>query len=217
MTAHVDKTAGQSRPDQIKAAAHRLFVKKGFAAASMNQVALAAGVSKRTPYIYFENKHDLFSAVVLSFLMDLEAKLRPVWRQEVGVQALKKAMKLYADYALQNPARFELIMTFERREYYPGSSEQPMQGHAEKCVIVNDRITSEFVSEIARAQSKGLLQKELTAGQLGLLIWSSLAGVLAIAIDRKDVLDMAYGWSAEQMIEAFIARSLSSHLTNAVN
>src|SRR3974377_1514491 len=39
------------------------FLQQGFDAASMNDIARAAGVSKATLYVYFQNKAELFQAI----------------------------------------------------------------------------------------------------------------------------------------------------------
>lgn len=49
---------------QIIAGAHSVFLTKGFDAASMNDIARAAGVSKGTLYVYFAHKEELFEAIV---------------------------------------------------------------------------------------------------------------------------------------------------------
>jgi len=53
-----------ARPEEIIAAALDLFVERGYAATRLDDVAARAGVSKGTLYLYFENKEDLFKAVV---------------------------------------------------------------------------------------------------------------------------------------------------------
>ncbi|MBE0625130.1 MAG: TetR/AcrR family transcriptional regulator [Burkholderiales bacterium] len=53
-----------ARPEEITAAALELFVERGYAATRLDDVAARAGVSKGTLYLYFENKEDLFKAVV---------------------------------------------------------------------------------------------------------------------------------------------------------
>jgi AcrR family transcriptional regulator len=52
------------RPQELLAAALDLFVERGFAATRLDDVAARAGVSKGTLYLYFENKEELFKAVV---------------------------------------------------------------------------------------------------------------------------------------------------------
>jgi AcrR family transcriptional regulator len=49
---------------QIVDGARAVFLAQGFDAASMNDIARAAGVSKGTLYVYFKNKEELFEAIV---------------------------------------------------------------------------------------------------------------------------------------------------------
>jgi AcrR family transcriptional regulator len=49
---------------QIIEGARNVFLAQGFDAASMNDIARAAGVSKGTLYVYFANKEELFEAIV---------------------------------------------------------------------------------------------------------------------------------------------------------
>ena len=54
----------EARPAELIAAALELFVEKGYAGTRLEDVAARAGVSKGTLYLYFQNKEDLFKAVV---------------------------------------------------------------------------------------------------------------------------------------------------------
>ncbi|MFH3479915.1 MULTISPECIES: TetR/AcrR family transcriptional regulator [unclassified Xanthobacter] len=60
--------AGQDpeKRQQILSGAREVFLERGFDAASMGDIARAAGVSKGTLYVYFQNKEDLFAALVSS-------------------------------------------------------------------------------------------------------------------------------------------------------
>jgi AcrR family transcriptional regulator len=49
---------------QIVEGARAVFLAQGFDAASMNDIAREAGVSKGTLYVYFKHKEDLFEAIV---------------------------------------------------------------------------------------------------------------------------------------------------------
>lgn len=67
----------RDRHDTILAAARRVFAQKGFAAASITDIARAAEVSDGLIYKYFENKRDLLFHVLREFyervMADLEA------------------------------------------------------------------------------------------------------------------------------------------------
>jgi AcrR family transcriptional regulator len=70
MTAQIERTApivadeDGAKRRQIIEGARRVFLAEGFDAASMGEIARAAGVSKGTLYVYFENKERLFDAIV---------------------------------------------------------------------------------------------------------------------------------------------------------
>ena len=54
----------EARPGELIEAALELFVEKGFAATRSEEVAIRAGVSKGTLYLYFPTKEDLLKAVI---------------------------------------------------------------------------------------------------------------------------------------------------------
>ena len=60
------RVAGEdpAKREQILDGAKRVFMEQGFEAASMNDITRAAGVSKGTIYVYFENNEDLFGDMI---------------------------------------------------------------------------------------------------------------------------------------------------------
>ncbi|MBM3533762.1 MAG: TetR/AcrR family transcriptional regulator [Alphaproteobacteria bacterium] len=74
-------------PDDLLAAALRVFAEKGFAAARLDDVAREAGVSKAALYLYFESKQAIFEALVRSAVLpNIERLERLVaeWRGGAG-------------------------------------------------------------------------------------------------------------------------------------
>ena len=59
----------EARPQELLEAAIDLFVERGYAATRLEDVARRAGVSKGTLYLYYENKEELFKAVVRSSIV----------------------------------------------------------------------------------------------------------------------------------------------------
>ena len=54
----------EARPAEIVQAAYQVFSEKGLAAARLDDIAQRAGVSKGALYLYFDNKQEIFEAVV---------------------------------------------------------------------------------------------------------------------------------------------------------
>ena len=68
----------EARPGELLDAALDLFVEKGFSATRVEEVAVRAGVSKGTLFLYFQSKEDLFKAVVRENI----ANKFPTWQEE---------------------------------------------------------------------------------------------------------------------------------------
>lgn len=60
----VEATEDSAKRRQIAEGARKVFLERGFDAASMGDIAKAAGVSKGTLYVYFKDKDELFGAIV---------------------------------------------------------------------------------------------------------------------------------------------------------
>ena len=63
-SASVTVRRGEEKIAQILQAARSQFLRQGYSGTSMDDVALAANVSKPTLYVYFGSKRDLFGAVI---------------------------------------------------------------------------------------------------------------------------------------------------------
>src|SRR5437870_9385108 len=63
-TIHPFGEEDSSKRRQILDGARKVFMDLGFDAASMNEIARSAGVSKGTLYVYFADKNRLFEAII---------------------------------------------------------------------------------------------------------------------------------------------------------
>lgn len=61
------------REAEILEAARRVFARRGFAQASMEDIAQAAGVAKGTLYLYYDSKRELYRAALRAGLIQLSA------------------------------------------------------------------------------------------------------------------------------------------------
>ena len=73
-----------ARPAELLEAAIQMFTEKGFAATKLEDVAARAGVSKGTLYIYYQNKEELFKAVVNETFLPLIENLKNRELQHTG-------------------------------------------------------------------------------------------------------------------------------------
>jgi AcrR family transcriptional regulator len=117
--------ASQAKRDAIVNAAAAVFLEQGYGAASMDEIARRANVSKATVYSHFDNKHALFGAIVgqrcqrtlSTILADMsdrpvEEALTAVGRQFLDVLMMPGSLPLYRLVLAEAPRFPELGRIF---------------------------------------------------------------------------------------------------------
>ena len=187
--------------------AQELFLERGYEGTTIEQIVRGADFSKRTAYLYFENKHDLFSAVVLRGLLRLRDRFEAAIDTTLtGRQQIVRLGREYARAALDAPDYFKLLMEFERRDYYYGKRGDALGPYGRRCLEVNDALGEQLNAAIRRGTEDRTFSTDLEPHQFNLMIWAALAGVLQVAVWRRDILPESYGLDAMQLAEAVIER-----------
>jgi AcrR family transcriptional regulator len=115
ITATLRQRRKEARPQELLDAALELFVEKGFAATRTEEVALRAGVSKGTLYLYYPSKEELLKAVIRDRLSsEIEAGALEV-RQHAGSNGalLRNLLSQWWMRVVDSPASgvFKLVIT----------------------------------------------------------------------------------------------------------
>jgi AcrR family transcriptional regulator len=85
-------------------AASRLFLEKGYAGTSMDEIAAVAGASKQTVYKHFDDKERLFSAIVMATVNDAGDEV------DEDIRRLADTADLEADLRALARRQLELVM-----------------------------------------------------------------------------------------------------------
>jgi AcrR family transcriptional regulator len=107
----------RAKRDQILAGARRVFLRNGFAAASTDAIAAEAKVSKRTLYVYYPSKEDLFAGIMRELSIEnpqtraLESmeEMTPGSEEELRRDLLELANKIVA--TMMQPGYLALLRT----------------------------------------------------------------------------------------------------------
>src|ERR1051325_8300417 len=96
----------RARPQEILDAALAVFAEKGFTATRMDDIAVRAGVTKGTIYLYFPSKEDVFKSLVRESIgTTLSAVVASAGVFEGSARAL-------LEFVLRNVGRF--VLTSDR-------------------------------------------------------------------------------------------------------
>jgi AcrR family transcriptional regulator len=93
-----------ARPAEILDAALDCFAERGFTATRMDDVAVRAGVTKGTVYLYFKTKEELFTALVRSKLLPNIERLEAASADAPAPVLLERLMAMWAEHLVPSRA-----------------------------------------------------------------------------------------------------------------
>src|SRR5579885_2282282 len=140
---------GGSR-DVIVAAATRLFRELGFGAVSMDELAAAAGVARRTLYNQFTSKEEIFREMLQSVSGQLENAFPPGVETQGDVEAVLRSVG-------------RMILQLHKNQDYLGflrmfvADSRQFPWIAEEFAAVMDPLTERLVRFLAHMTSMGVL------------------------------------------------------------
>lgn len=106
----------QETSDTILKIAARLFIKKGYTATSMREIAAEAGIGKATIYYHFPDKEAIATALIKQTFTEMRGALKIMEAEQDPRQRITKAVTDSVEYLLDSAD----IISIMRREI-PGS------------------------------------------------------------------------------------------------
>ena len=103
----------QQRINEILRAAKRIFGSKGYAGATMSDIADSSELGRRTLYMYFKNKEELSLAVAASELREIASKFREIQRgPDAAYDRIVRMFDVYRALIEEDPGRFQFLLAF---------------------------------------------------------------------------------------------------------
>jgi AcrR family transcriptional regulator len=197
----------QQRRNRIIDKAESVFFQTGYDGATVPAIADAAGYNKRTLYLYFKDKRELFLAVVLRGLTRLQSALTTaVKRSDADGRRLRHLALAFFDFALAHPEYLDLIMIYESRyfDYLNRQAARQGDGFMEQCQQASDAIARTVTAAIDSGMAAGTIRTELTPQQLMLVLWGQIVGVMKILSMRDNQFQAAFGIDRQGLFEYFV-------------
>ena len=156
----------ETQREEILACAAELFARQGYTATSMNQVALACGVSKPSLYHYVRDKYQLLVEIAEDHVGRLKALVQQAERQPLAPEArvrelIGSFLEAYADAQAAHRVLTEDVKFLE-----PDDRERVLNGQRE--------VVAAFAEAIAQTRPElraTELHKPLTMLLFGMMNW----------------------------------------------
>jgi AcrR family transcriptional regulator len=195
----------QRRRADIIEAAERVFFSGGIAAATMDDVAEAAEVSKGTLYLYFKSKEDLHHAVVLRGMAILQRMFEEaVDSRKRGLEKIEAIGQAYFQFSRDYPDYFNALLQFES-----SSAEACAEsGYAEECARQSNRTFAICTAAVQAGVDDGTIRADVDPTHIAVTLYGLSTGLLQVLSLKKHMIQEA---SPETLVETFfdlIYRSL---------
>ena len=184
--------------ENIVSAASTLFMERGIAATSMDDIAKAAGYSKATLYVYFENKEEIVGILVLNSMKKLYDYISSALIQHKTTKARYDFIcRGLVQYQEEFPFYFKMVLDkinieFENNNYLPEEKETYQIGEE-----INEKIKQFLLSGMA----KGDLRSDLELMPAIFNFWGMLSGIIQLAANKEDYIRKSMGLSKNQFME----------------
>ncbi len=185
----------------ILKAAFTVFSERGFAGASMSQIARLAQVPQALIYHYFLSKEDLWKAVKQSVLNAAQQSSDFGASQVQTLSDFRQAFQNRADFYRRYP---------ELRKLVQWEALEP--DHAPKLVGVHKTYEGIWTNELQRLQDQGQLASDVDPKLLSVLLRSALEGIfdeIPLLYDERDQASKqdAYLQLLERVLGAFVGKN----------
>lgn len=184
--------------EKIASAASVLFMDRGIAATSMDDIAKAAGYSKATLYVYFENKEEIVGILVLDSMKKLyDYIVYALEQQETTKEQYNLICRGLVQYQEEFPFYFKMVLDkinidFESHDYLPEEKETYQIGEE-----INEKIKEFLISGIDKGDLRGNLKIMPTIFNF----WGMLSGLIQLASNKEEYIRKTMGLSKIQFLE----------------
>ena len=184
--------------ENIVSAASTLFMERGTAATSMDDIAKAAGYSKATLYVYFENKDEIVGILVLNSMKKLYDYISSALIQHKTTKARYDFIcRGLVQYQEEFPFYFKMVLDkinidFESKNYLPEEKETYQIGEE-----INEKIKNFLLS----GMEKGDLRNDLDIMPAIFNFWGMLSGIIQLAANKEEYIKKSMGLSKIKFLE----------------
>ena len=163
----------------ILESARSLFFAKGFKDVTVDEIAKLSELGKGSIYLYFSSKEEIYAQILLHHIEMFHQQAIALFnKRKTAVDSLLEFSYLYADFFLQEPELFRMLMTFMLRTDQLGFSEEQY-----KNIVATTRKAVDVISNILNF---GINSKEFPSTidikYNQFILWGMLNGIIALYI-----------------------------------
>lgn len=182
-------------------AAERVFFQKGYVNSSMDEVAKEAEFSKRTVYVYFSSKEEIYFEIMIRGYRLLLEMLDESF-QKGGLQTAEEEFNniffTFFSFSEKHTHYFRAIMEYETQD--SEAKTVISSTSKEECYRLGEQVLEYLVKAVEKGVLEGFLKSGLDSHKTALILWAFTIGVFNTTKIKCSYLENYHHISAKEFI-----------------
>lgn len=193
----------------ILTAAERLFAEKGFNSTTIEDISKSAEYSRRTVYAYYKSKDEIYYHIVLKGLRDLKNNLSSAILENSNFMIRYKSIcEAMVKYFYTSPHSFAAVDNFKSKNF-DFNNILPV---TKEIFMVGEEINQMIEGFIEDGKKQGVVKSNVKVKETGLILWSSISGILELVRNKGSFIEIATGTTIEEFLDYSFNQIINSIL-----
>ena len=177
----------EQRRAEIIDAAEAVYADVGWDAATIDQVARRARLSRALVYVYFKDKQDLHFAIVERALADLHRRFQEAARApKTGIAKVEAIGRAYVQYSRETPHYFDACSQFQA---YQAAEAEAADSNEDACLNASRQVHGVLVEAIRTGTQDGTIRSDLGDPLMtAIALWGFAHGIIQLASTKVEML-----------------------------
>jgi TetR/AcrR family transcriptional regulator len=202
----------ERRKDEIIDAARKVFFDRGLVAATMDEIAEAAELSKATLYLHFPSKEDLYLAVAMGGLRSLHGKFQEIIEQEPSVvRALHLMKDAYMEFFRTQRQYVQMFSFLQMSQFHKQVSDHMRS----TCDAENDKHWEAIINLLRRGVEQKIIRDDIDPTEMAIVLWTNASSLMLRADNETDMWKRRRNIDLRKTMETSFRMTIDALLTPA--
>lgn len=189
------------RRNDIIDASEKVFFSKGYDVATMEDIAREAEFSKRTVYVYFNSKEQLYFEIMVRgykiLIWMMEASIKEAEGGN-GLDKIKQIGRTLYKFSNEYPDYFNAIMGYENseRDFANGIPDESR----EECYALGEKMFGYLTSALKNGIEEGVIRSELDIVNTAIVLWSCTIGLFNTLTKKRNYINHYNNRNSEELL-----------------
>lgn len=199
--------------DNILSAAEKLFLEKGVASTTIDDISKLSEYSRRTIYTYYESKEDILYHNILKGLVSLKDDLVEVFKQQKGfIEQYWTICNAMEKYQANSPQSANSINQMKSGDVDFNSIPQVILQIFELGTEIN-KLLADYIEQ---GKQQGIVNYDVEPMKTVYVLWGSITSLLSLVQNKGEFLEKEFSTTKDSFLEYGYKQIINSILKERI-